>query len=158
MTKLRRILARDWPLLVISLLLLAAGLVALSTPILLADYDDAGIQVVCGNGYHGRAPQVQVGDPGPGPQSSAAGAAATHYVEQCRAAVAHRRTWAIPAAVAGFAMLIPGLVKWARAEMPPPAHKRTDWAAAHPDQSMHQAALLDRQSRRHFEHPGDPAP
>ncbi|MEO8815528.1 MAG: hypothetical protein ABI307_03430 [Mycobacterium sp.] len=159
MSELRRILSRDWPLLMISLVLLIGGLVALAWPTALDSYDQYGIRVKCGNGYQSQLLQAEVGDqtgarePAGGP--SATPAPATDYVGQCRSAVAQRRWLAIPVAAAGFVMLIPGLAKWARAARPGSGDLPDAWNATVPDEVMHEAHLLDRRERSHWDRPHD---
>lgn len=80
------------------LLLLTAGVLALRFPVFLDDFDQWGFQINCGNGIAGNLTQAGVAD-----------SAGTDFVEQCHAAVALRRGWAIPLVAAG-ALLVGALL------------------------------------------------
>jgi hypothetical protein len=80
------------------LLMLTVGLLALRFPVFLDDFDQWGFQINCGSGFADNLTQAGVAD-----------SAGTDFVDQCHAAVAWRRDWAIPLAVAG-ALLIGGLL------------------------------------------------
>ena len=123
--------------------------------IMLDDYDRYGMQIDCGNGYHSELLQAQVEDQTPEPQPPAATEATGDHVERCLTALAHRRKWAVPTAAVGFVMLVPGLVKWARASATSRTDESGDWSIAHPEQALHQAALLDRQAHRRFDRSHD---
>lgn len=104
----------------IGIALLAGGLVALCFPVYLDAYDQWGMQVNCGNGYHGELLQATVDDSGGvDPQSAATGAPgivrpALHYVDSCKSALVRRHAWAVPVAGAGAVILILELLAWAR--------------------------------------------
>ena len=148
MKRLLRQALRDWPAALISAILLAGGLVALGFPVMLSDYDWYGVQIQCGNGYVSQLTQAQAEDQHlqttGGPPAN--GHPVSNYVEQCNAAIAHRREWAIPLSALGAVMVIPGLVKWWR-NRPTASDAEGSWSeSAHPDETMHQAAVLDRRA------------
>jgi hypothetical protein len=144
---------RDRLVMVLGAVLFAGGLLALSVPVALGDYDSWGMQVECGNGYQSQLLQATVDDEESGRQS----APATNYVEQCNSAIAHRRTWAIPSAVVGALILVAGVAKWVRnrATEPGAAAGSHAWSADHPDEDMHEAAVLDRRERSHWDRRSD---
>ncbi len=153
--------ARDRLVRVVGIVLLAGGLLALSLPVFLDDYDQYGIQVMCGNGYHSQLLQATVADQDSGRQSAPGGAPvtlrpATNYVGQCKSAVALRRAWAVPAAGLAVLILIPNVVGWAR-------RRAAEWSSSAsadawsepPDDYLHEAAFWDRRGRPHQERPFD---
>jgi hypothetical protein len=79
-------------------LLLVVGLLALRFPVFLPDFDRWGFQINCGSGFQTTLTQAGIAD-----------SAGTHFIDQCHAAIAMRRAWAIPLAVAG-ALLLSGLL------------------------------------------------
>ncbi|ORW07842.1 hypothetical protein [Mycobacterium kyorinense] len=113
-------ITRGFTDMLIGIALLAGGLVAMCFPVYLDAYDQWGMQVNCGNGYHGELLQATVDDSGGvDPQSAATGAPrivrpALHYVDSCNSALVHRRAWAVPVAGAGAVILILELLAWAR--------------------------------------------
>jgi hypothetical protein len=80
------------------LLLLMTGLFALWTPVFLGDFDQWGFQINCGSGLHSAFSQAEMAD-----------STGTHFVDRCGTAIAVRRAWTIPLAVAG-ALLLSALV------------------------------------------------
>jgi hypothetical protein len=144
---------RDQLVTVIGAVLLAGGLLALSVPVSLGDYDSRGIQVGCGNGYYSQLLQATVDDEESGRQA----APGTNYVEQCESAIAHRRAWAVPIAGLGVVILVAEVVQWARSRATEPGSAAAPhaWSADHPDQNMHEAAVLDRRERPHPPRPSD---
>ena len=76
------------------LLLLTSGLFALWMPVFLGDFDQWGFRINCGTGSAGAFSQAEIADwPG------------THFVDRCGTAIAVRRDWTIPVAVAGALFL-----------------------------------------------------
>ena len=80
--------------LVTGVLLLVGGLLALRFPVFLADFDPWGFQINCGNGFGSDWTQAATADAG-----------GTHFVEQCHAAIALRRAWAVPVLALGGLLL-----------------------------------------------------
>jgi hypothetical protein len=80
--------------------LLMVGLLALRFPIFLPDFDQWGFQINCGSGFESALTQASVAD-SPG----------AHFVDQCHTAIAMRRAWTIPLAVAGVLLLAALLVR-----------------------------------------------
>jgi hypothetical protein len=76
------------------LLLLMTGLFALWTPVFLGDFDQWGFQINCGSGLHSAFSQAEMAD-----------STGTHFVDRCGTAIAVRRAWTIPLAVAGALFL-----------------------------------------------------
>lgn len=74
----------------IGLLLLVGGLFALHFPVFLGDFDQWGFQINCGSGLHSAFSQAMTAD-----------SSGTHFVDRCGSAIAVRRAWSIPLAVAG---------------------------------------------------------
>jgi hypothetical protein len=163
MAKPGHAVSRHRLIVMVGIVLLAGGLLALWFPVLLGDHDMYGVQIKCGNGYSSQLLQATVDDQGPG-QQSASGAAPTavrpptNHVDQCKGALAHRRAWAIPAAGLGALLLIPEAVMWARSRATEPVVPGSTIAwrpSAHPDENMHDAAVLDRRERSHREPPSN---
>jgi hypothetical protein len=77
-------------ILAVGLLLLMAGLFALRFPVFLSDFDQWGFQINCGSGLNSAFSQAVIAD-----------SAGTHFVDRCNTAIAVRRAWSIPLAVAG---------------------------------------------------------
>lgn len=77
-------------ILAIGLLLLIGGLFALRFPVFLGDFDQWGFQINCGSGLHSGFSQAMTAD-----------SSGTHFVDRCGSAIAVRRAWSIPLAVAG---------------------------------------------------------
>ena len=75
-------------------LLLVGGLLALRFPVFLSDFDPWGFQINCGNGFGSDWTQAATAD-----------SAGTRFVQQCHAAIAMRRAWAVPVVVAGALLL-----------------------------------------------------
>ena len=73
---------------------LVGGLLALRFPVFLPDFDQWGFRINCGSGFQSASTQA-----------GAADSAGTRFVHQCHTAIAMRRTWAIPLAVAGSLLL-----------------------------------------------------
>jgi hypothetical protein len=84
--------------LAIGVLLLVVGLAALRFPTSLPDFDQWGFQINCGSGFQGNLTQATVAD-----------SRGTRFTDQCHAAIATRRAWAVPLAAAG-AVLLSGLL------------------------------------------------
>jgi hypothetical protein len=85
-------------MLVAGVLLLLGGLLALRFPVFLSDFDQWGFQINCGSGFGSDLSQAGIADE-----------AGTRFVEQCHAAIATRRAWAIPVVVTG-ALLVGALL------------------------------------------------
>lgn len=155
MKRLLRQALRDWPATMISAILLAGGLLALGFPVMLGDYDRYGAQINCGNGYVSELTQAAAEDqhlqsPGASPADIHP---PTNYVDKCNAAVTHRRALAILISGLGALMVIPGMVKW-WCSRPTESDSEEAWSEiAHPDEAMHQAALLDRQAHAPWQKP-----
>jgi hypothetical protein len=81
-------------ILMTGVLLLAVGLLALRFPVFLPDFDQWGFQINCGSGFGSDLTQAGTAD-----------SAGTHFVGQCHAAIAMRRAWTVPVAVAGALLL-----------------------------------------------------
>jgi hypothetical protein len=147
----KRTHTRGWLIALIGAALLAGGLVGLCFPVFLDSYDRAGMQVKCGNGYYADLLQATADD-----QQSTSGAVqpATSYVHQCTSALAHRREWLIPVAALGALILIPELVAWLRAGSPTSVAKTKEWSED-PADALHDAEVLDRRYRSHWDRPSD---
>jgi hypothetical protein len=87
---------RGWFLLCFGGALIGIGLVALNFPVFLDAYDQWGWQIKCGTGYSTNLIQAQIASPAFGQ---------TDFVDQCQSALAVRRAWTIPIAVAGWLIL-----------------------------------------------------
>jgi hypothetical protein len=74
--------------------LLMVGLLALRFPVFLAGFDQWGFQINCGSGFQSTLTQANIAD-----------SAGTHFVDQCHTAIAMRRAWTIPPAIAGALLL-----------------------------------------------------
>jgi hypothetical protein len=146
-----RLVTRGWLITLIGVALLAGGLFALCFPVFLDSYDSAGIQVKCGNGYYADLAQATTDD-----RQSASGVvqAATHYLDQCQSALAHRREWLIPVAALGALIFVSGLAAWSRAGSSSPAATTTEWSEIPPD-ALHDAEELDRRSHPRWPRPSD---
>jgi hypothetical protein len=94
---------RSLVILAVGLLLLMGGLFALRFPVFLGDFDQWGFQINCGSGLHSALTQAVIAD-----------AAGTHFVDQCRTALAVRRDWTIPLAMAGALLLSALLIRPSR--------------------------------------------
>jgi hypothetical protein len=94
----------------IGMIVLAGALVALSFPVYLGTYDRWGVQINCGNGYYSQLLQATTDDQ----DQTRRSAPTTNFVGQCKSALAHRRTWAIPVGAVGALILVPELWAWAR--------------------------------------------
>lgn len=141
---------------VIGAVLLAGGLLALSVPVSLDVHDSWGIQVKCGNGYRSHLLQAAVNDQeSTRPSAPVAVPRATNYVGQCTGAIAHRRAWAVPTAGLGALIFVAAVAKWARSRDPGSLTVSHAWSADHPDDDMHEAALLDRRERAHRDPPSN---
>ena len=70
--------------------LLMVGLFALRIPVFLGDFDQWGFQINCGSGLRSAFSQARIAD-----------STGTHFVDRCDSAIAVRRAWSIPLAVAG---------------------------------------------------------
>jgi hypothetical protein len=129
----------------IGVVFLSVGLLAIVAPVFLADHDRWGIQVNCGNGFHSQFEQAAVDDQDAGRQT----APSNDYVDQCKSAVAHRRTAAVPAAGLGAVMVTVGLAVWARRRTTTSGSLTLrGWSPAqHPDEGMYEALDLDRRER-----------
>jgi hypothetical protein len=86
--------------LVAGAVLLVGGLIALRFPVFLPDFDQWGFQINCGSGFQSSSTQVGIAD-----------SAGTNFVDQCHTAIAMRRAWTIPLAVAGALLLSALLVR-----------------------------------------------
>jgi hypothetical protein len=80
--------------LIAGIVLLVGGLLALRFPVFLPDFDHWGFQINCGSGFQTALTQAGIAD-----------SAGTHFVDQCRTAIAMRRAWTIPLAAAGALLL-----------------------------------------------------
>ena len=87
---------RGWLILSLGGTLVVIGLLALNFPVFLDAWDQWGVQIKCGTGYSTNLDQAQIASQS-SPQSN--------FVEQCQSALAVRRAWAIPVAVAGWIVL-----------------------------------------------------
>lgn len=94
--------------------LIAAGLTALWFPVHLDQYDRWGMQISCGRGFSASVP----------PPSEAYGA---DYSGQCGSALLLRRLWAIPAAVAGWAIVMLIAAAWVRSAPDNPEESTRFW-------------------------------
>lgn len=124
---------------------LAGGLTGLASPVTLGDYDTFGIQINCGSGLHTQLLQAGIDDAQPS-------APAQDRLGQCRNALAHRREWAAPLTAVGATVLLASAAAWVRrpaAPGPEPPHPHHRWGADHPDDDMHDAAMLDRRHAAH---------
>ena len=90
------------------ILLLVGGLLALRFPVFLSGFDQWGFQISCGNGFGGDWTQAATAD-----------SAGTHFVDQCHAAIAVRRLWAVPVTGAGALLLTALLIRPTRREAAP---------------------------------------
>jgi hypothetical protein len=81
-------------ILVVGVLLLVGGLLALRFPVFLTDFDQWGFQINCGSGFGSDWTQAATAD-----------SAGTRFVQQCHAAIAMRRAWAVPVVAAGAVLL-----------------------------------------------------
>jgi hypothetical protein len=87
---------RGWLILAVGVAMLAVGLLALKFPVFIDAYDQWGWQVKCGTGYSTNLMQAEIANQAkPG----------SDFVGQCQSALAMRRTWTIPLAVAGWVVL-----------------------------------------------------
>ena len=75
---------------VLSIVLIATGLLALNFPVFIDAYDEFGFQIKCGTGFISNLTQA-----------AAAAAGGDNYVEQCETALMVRRLWTIPLTVIG---------------------------------------------------------
>ena len=90
-------------MLVAGVLLLVGGLLALRFPVFLSEFDQWGFQINCGSGFESDLGQAGIAD-----------AAGSSFVEQCHAAIATRRVWAISVVVAGVLLVSALLLKPSR--------------------------------------------
>ena len=74
---------------VLSIVLIAAGLLALNFPVFIDAYDEFGFQIKCGTGFISNLTQAAAANGG------------DHYVEQCETALMVRRLWTIPLVAIG---------------------------------------------------------
>ncbi|MBV9352164.1 MAG: hypothetical protein JOZ23_11615 [Mycobacterium sp.] len=111
--------------LIAGVLLLTVGLLALRFPVFLPVFDQWGFQINCGSGFQSSLTQAGIAD-----------SAGTHLVGQCHTAIAMRRAWTIPLAVAGALILSALLVK-------PPSTHQTAGAPILPDRSDGAASVDD---------------
>lgn len=81
--------------------LIVTGLTALWLPVHLGQYDRWGMQISCGRGFSTSIPEP----------SDADGA---DYTGPCGSTLLHRRLWTIPAAVAGWAIVMLTAAIWVR--------------------------------------------
>ena len=84
---------------IVAAALVVIGLLALWFPVYLSQYDQYGMQIVCGRGLRADL-------------SQAAGANGNGLVSQCGTALLLRRLWAIPAVVLGWLMLAGVVAVW----------------------------------------------
>lgn len=77
---------------IVAAALVVIGLLALWFPVYLSQYDQYGMQIVCGRGFSADL-------------SQAANANGNGLVSQCGTALLLRRLWAIPAVVLGWLIL-----------------------------------------------------
>jgi hypothetical protein len=87
--------------------LVVFGLLALRFPVFLPDFDQWGVQINCGSGFSNALTQASAADSG-----------GTHFVDQCTAAVAVRRAWAIPVTMVGVLMVGALMVRAPRQHSP----------------------------------------
>ena len=74
---------------VLSIVLIAAGLLALNFPVFIDAYDEFGFQIKCGTGFISNLTQA------------AAAGGGDNYVGQCETALMVRRLWTIPLVAIG---------------------------------------------------------
>jgi hypothetical protein len=84
---------------IVAAALVVIGLLALWFPVYLSQYDQYGMQIVCGRGFSADL-------------SQAAGAKGNGLVSQCGTALLLRRLWAIPAVVLGLLILSGVVAVW----------------------------------------------
>ncbi|ORV99018.1 hypothetical protein [Mycobacterium kyorinense] len=158
-----KVITRGWVDMLIGASLFVAALVALCFPVHLSTYDQWGVQLKCGNGYHADLLQATVDDQGHDPQdpqftqggASRAVRPVANFADQCKSAIAHRRAWTIPVATLGALIVIPELVAWARGGGSPSSDASINaWSgtpsdAAERDTSIQAAAFLDRRKCSH---------
>jgi hypothetical protein len=84
---------------IVAAALVVIGLLALWFPVYLSQYDQYGMQIVCGRGFSADL-------------SQAAGAKGNGLVSQCGTALLLRRLWAIPAVVLGWLTLAGVVAVW----------------------------------------------
>jgi hypothetical protein len=77
---------------VLSVGLIATGLIALNFPVFISSYDQYGFQIKCGTGYFANLAQAAEANGG-------------DRVGQCETALMLRRLWAIPLALIGSILL-----------------------------------------------------
>lgn len=144
-----RVITRGWLDMLIGAVLVAVGLIVLSFPVYLDSYDRYGMQVKCGTGYVTQLLQATVDDheqlPG----------ATTHYVDECKSALLHRRVLTLPLPAVGTLILMAELFAWMRAKSSNSAAPASERPADHTEEEFHEAAVLDRRYRSHRERPHD---
>ena len=74
---------------VLSIVLIAAGLLALNFPVFIDAYDEFGFQIKCGTGFSTNLTQAAAANGG------------DNYVGQCETALMVRRLWTIPLVAIG---------------------------------------------------------
>jgi hypothetical protein len=84
---------------IVAAALVVIGLLALWFPVYLSQYDQYGMQIVCGRGFSADL-------------SQAASAKGNGLVSQCGTALLLRRLWAIPAVVVGWLILVGVVAVW----------------------------------------------
>jgi len=75
-------------------LLLVTGLFTLWMPVFLGDFDQWGFRINCGTGLRSALSQAEIAD-----------STGTHFADRCGTAIAVRRAWTIPLAMAGALLL-----------------------------------------------------
>jgi hypothetical protein len=88
---------------IVAAALVFIGLLALWFPVYLSQYDQYGMQIVCGRGFSADL-------------SQAANANGNGLVSQCGTALLLRRLWAIPALVLGWLILAGLVAVWVHAK------------------------------------------
>ena len=94
--------------------LIVAGLSAMWLPVHLGQYDRWGMQVSCGRGFSASVPEP-------------ADSYGADYAGQCGSAVLVRRLWAIPAAVAGWVLVMLTAAIWVRGTPENPEESTRFW-------------------------------
>lgn len=131
--------------------LLVVSLIALSFPVHLDSYDRYGIQLKCGTGYVTNLVQATADDQ----QEAQLPGTTTHYVDQCKSALLHRRVLILPVTGVATIILMAELMAWMRGWSPNSAESPSEWPVDHTEEELHDAAVLDRRYRSHRERPHD---
>jgi hypothetical protein len=108
-----RVITRGYVDILIGVALLVGGLIALCFPVALDTYDQWGVRVQCGNGYHAELLQASIVDSG-------APTARPTTLHRCENSLVQRRAWAMSVAGVGGLLILLEIVAWARAESTSP--------------------------------------